>query len=186
MLSSDTSACLPDASTSTKKYWKGLDRGMMGPHMSPCSRSRGGGSSCGNFHCDALIENLPWAHALHRPICSASRVQRGCLSKMGIIRLNIVAPGRPSLPCQSPDFVGVSPTNTTSIACALVPQVTTAGPLWGRCLLGGASDSTLCALRRRSAFMTALDLFNFAPAAGSWSLKGRAGTWSRRNPGARL
>ena len=104
---------------------------------------------------------------------------------MGIIRFNIVAPGWPSRPCQSPDFVGVSPTNTAFITCVLVPQVTTAGPLWGHCLLGVASNSTLYALRRWSAFMTALDLFNFAPAAGSWLLRGRAETWSCCNPGVR-
>ena len=166
MLSRETSACLPDASTSTKKYWKGPDRGVMGLHMSPCSRSKGGGSSCGNFHYDALMENLPWAHALHRHVCSASCVQRGWPSSMGIILRSIVAPGWPSRPCHNPIFVGVSPTNTASIACILVPQVTTAGPLWGRCLLGGASGSTLCALRLRSAWPAVLDRFDFAPTTG--------------------
>ena len=103
----------------------------MGPQRSPCSRSKGGRSSLDSFHCDALIENLPWAHTLHLPVCSASRVQIGCPSNMGIIRLSIVAPGSPSLPCQSPDLVGVSPTNTASTACVLVLQFATIGPLWG-------------------------------------------------------
>ena len=168
VLSKDTSACFPDASTNTKKYWKGPDGGVMGPQKSPCSCSKGGGSSLGSFHCDALIENLPWVHTLHLLVCSASRVQSGCPSKMGIIHLSIVAPGWPSLPCQSPDLVGVSPTNTASTTCVLVLQFATVGPLWGLCLQLDASDSTR-AFRPRLAFVKALNLFSFDPAAGSWS-----------------
>ena len=35
VLSRDTSACFLDASTNTKKYWKGPDGGVMGPERSP-------------------------------------------------------------------------------------------------------------------------------------------------------
>ena len=47
----------------------------IGPHRSPWRRSRGDGSSLGNFQCKAWSVNLPWAHALHLPVCSASRVK---------------------------------------------------------------------------------------------------------------
>ena len=166
VLSKDTSACFPDTSTNTKKYWKGPDGGVMGPQRSPYSRSKGGGSSLGSFHCDVLIENFPWVHALHLPVCSASHMQSGCPSKMGIIRLSIVTSGWPSLPCQSLDLVGVSLTNTTSTACVLVPQFATTGPLWRHCLQLGASDSTR-AFRPRLAFVIALNLYCFDPAAKS-------------------
>ena len=115
----------------------------MGLQRSLYSRSKGGGSSLDSFHCDARIENLPWAHALHLPVCSASCAQRGCPSNRGIIHLSIVAPGWPSLSCQSLDLVGVSPTNTASTACTLVPQIATVGPLWGLRLQLGASTSSL-------------------------------------------
>ena len=154
----------------------------MGPQRSPCSRSKGGGSSLDNFHYDTLIENLPWAHALHLPVCSVS-LQSGCSSNMGIIRLSIVALGWPSLPYQSPDLVGVSPTNTASTAYVLVPQFARAGLLWGHCLQLGASDRTR-AFRPRLAFIIVLNLYSFDPAAGSGSLRSRAGTRSRRNSGA--
>ena len=49
VLSKETSACLPNASTKMKKYWKGPNGGVMGPHRSPWSHSRGGGSLLGSF-----------------------------------------------------------------------------------------------------------------------------------------
>ena len=180
VLSKDTLACFSNASTNMKKYWKGPDGGVMGLQRSLCSRSKGGGSSLGSFHYDVLIENFPWEHALHFPVYSASRMQSGCPSKMGIIRLSIVAPGWPSLPCQSPDLVGVSPTNT-STACMLVPQFATVGPLWRHCLQLGASNSTH-AFRPRLAFVIALNLCSFDPIAGSGPLRSHARTRSCRNP----
>ena len=48
------------------------------------------------------------------------------------MRLSKVAPGWPSLPCQSPDLVGVSPTNAGSTARVIVLQFTTTGSLWGQ------------------------------------------------------
>ena len=138
----------------------------------------------GSFHYDTRIENLPWAQALHLPVCSASCAQSRCPSSREIIRLSIVAPGWPSLPCQSPDLVCVSPTNTASTAYALVPQFATIDPLWGLCLQLDASDSTR-AFRPRLAFVIALNLFKFDPAAGSASLGSRMGTRSGRNPRAR-
>ena len=112
-----------------------------------------------------------------------SRAQRGYPSSRGIIRLSIVAPGWLSLPCQSQDLVGISPTNTTSMAYALVPQFATTGPLKGPSLQLGESDST-CAFRPRLAFVMVLNFFRSDPAVGSESLGSCAGTRSRSNPGA--
>ena len=93
ILSKETSTCLPEASTKTKKYWKGLEDGVMGPHRSPWSCSRGGGSSLGSFQCDTRRVNLPWAHALHLPVYSASCAQSVYPSSRKIMRLSMVAPG---------------------------------------------------------------------------------------------
>ena len=126
--------------------------------------------------------NLPWAQALHLPVCSASRTQSVCPSSRGIIRLSMVAPGWPSLPCQSPDLVGVSPTNTASTVRVLVPQFATAGSLWGPSLQLGASDSTR-AFWPRLACISALNLFRSDPVDGTRSLYNYVGTKSHRNPG---
>ena len=175
VLSKETSACFPEASTKTKKYWKGPEGGMIGLHRSPWRCSRGGGSSLGSFHYEACRVNLPWVHALHLGVCSASRLECMYPSSSGIMRLSMVAPGWPSLPCHSPDLLGVSPINTASTLCVLVLQFATTGTLWGVCLQLGASDST-GAFRPRLASDSVLNLFRSNPVGGTESWFNRAGT----------
>ena len=99
------------------------------------------------------------------------------------MHLSMVAFEWPSLPCQSPGLVGVSPTNTASTARVLVSQFATTGSLWGPSLQMGASDSTH-AFRPRLACVSVLNLFRSDPVARTRSLCNRTGTKSCRNPGA--
>ena len=61
----DTSRWLPEASIKTKKYLNAPERGLIGPHISPWIRYRGGGNSLGSCHLEGFLLNFPWIQVMH-------------------------------------------------------------------------------------------------------------------------
>jgi hypothetical protein len=55
----DTSKWLSDASINTKKYLNEHEGGLIGPHISPWIRYKGGGNSLGNFHFEGFFTKFP-------------------------------------------------------------------------------------------------------------------------------
>ena len=90
------------------------------------------------------------------------------------MRLSMVVLGWSSLPGHSPDWLGISPTNTMSTSCALVPQFAIARTLWELVLQLGASNST-CAFQPRLACNRVFNLFRSHLVDGKGSRFNRAG-----------
>jgi len=55
----DTSKWLPNASINTKKYLNEPEGELIGPHISPWIRYKGGGNSLGSCHFEGFILNFP-------------------------------------------------------------------------------------------------------------------------------